>query len=369
MKIVDSAIQQQQHAIEKKAHRETLTLSDSGVKVTRGQVEKLEKQLDLQQQMQQQLSGMLELSEAGMTMAKEHPQDMMLHYSEEDKRKIELLERFLSKLLGKPYKFQFVSRDDEIDKGDRGEMLQTSSSQSQSLALSSVSVGGGVRQGQNALQGLRVVSRSYYEEYERMQFSSEGRVRLDDGSHIEFSLNVTYERRFTSYEERAFEVGRPKDPVVLDLTGEGLDFSDHKLRIDMDFDGTEEVVNAFKSNAGILVHDEDGNGSVSSAKEIVGASKGDGLYSLIAFDEDNNGWLDAGDAILKQLKLWIVDPSGQEKLIGLDEAGVGAIYLGAIESSFTFKQDAESIAKMHQSSIYLKENGKVGAVHAVDYLL
>lgn len=366
MRIVESAVQQQQRSQERKVQSESLTLSGSGIQITRQQMARLERQ----EALSQQLEGMLQLSGEGIALAEEQPKEMVLHYSEEDKRKIELLEKFLSKLLGKPYRFQHVDRsEDEISSSEEGIASMEGVKEIDGPRPPDHAPAWGVRRRAAEPQGLRVVSRSYYEEYERMSFSSEGRVRLEDGSEISFSMNVNYERHFVSYQEQEIQIGRPKDPVVFDLTGEGLDFSGHKLRLDLDLDGTEDVVSAFKANAGILVDDVDSNGSVTSALELVGAQAGDGLFSLRAFDEDRNGWIDAGDAVLKRLKLWLVDEAGNEKLIGLEEAGIGAIYLGALESPFQFKNGLESIAQMHQSSIYLRENGKVGAVHAVDYLL
>lgn len=359
MRIVESAVQQQQRSQERKVQSESLTLSGSGIQITRQQMARLERQ----EALSQQLEGMLQLSGEGIALAEEQPKEMVLHYSEEDKRKIELLEKFLSKLLGKPYRFQHVDRSEE-------EVTEEAAIEDIGAPkLPDHAPAWGARRRAAEPQGLRVVSRSYYEEYERMSFSSEGRVRLEDGSEISFSMNVNYERHYVSYQEQEIQIGKPKDPVVFDLTGEGLDFSGHKLRIDLDLDGTEDVVSAFKANAGILVDDADNDGRVSSALELVGAQAGDGLFSLRAFDEDRNGWIDAGDAVLKRLKLWLVDEAGNEKLIGLEEAGIGAVYLGALESPFQFKNGLESIAKMHQSSIYLRENGKAGAVHAIDYLL
>lgn len=359
MRIVESTVQQHQRSQEKTVQRESLTLMGSGLQITRQQMARLERQ----EALTQQLEGMLQLTGEGLALSADQPKDMVLHYSEEDIRKIELLEKFISKLLGKPYKFQYVDRsEEEASDGAAIEDVEAPKLPDHAPAW-------GARRSAAEPQGLRVVSRAYYEEYERMTFSSEGRVRLDDGTEISFSMHVNYERHYVSYQEQEIQIGRPKDPVVFDLTGEGLDFSGHKLRLDLDLDGTEDVVSAFKANAGILVDDADGDGRVTSALELVGAQAGDGLFSLKAFDEDRNGWIDAGDAILKRLKLWLVDDSGKEKLIGIEEAGIGAIYLGAIESPFQFKKGQQSIAQMHQSSIYLKENGKVGSVHAVDYLL
>ncbi|MBR1692393.1 MAG: hypothetical protein IJ711_06405, partial [Lachnospiraceae bacterium] len=71
------------------------------------------------------------------------------------------------------------------------------------------------------------------------------------------------------------------------------------------------------------------------------------------------------------LKVWYQDASGNDRLLSLKEAGVGAIYLGNADTQFSLKSDEsqQTNAVVRSSGIYLKENGGAGTIQHVDFAL
>ena len=65
------------------------------------------------------------------------------------------------------------------------------------------------------------------------------------------------------------------------------------------------------------------------------------------------------------------DENGNDVLLSLKEADVGAIYLGKTATDFTVYSDDISdrrpVAKVRSSGIYLHEDGRSGIVHQMDF--
>ena len=87
---------------------------------------------------------------------------------------------------------------------------------------------------------------------------------------------------------------------------------------------------------------------------------------LSAHDGDRNGWIDSGDDIFKQLRMWMIT-EGDEKLLTLQEAGIGAISLTTAPINYTLKSDAETaVAHYKKGSVALGEKEGVYGVFEVD---
>ena len=92
-----------------------------------------------------------------------------------------------------------------------------------------------------------------------------------------------------------------------------------------------------------------------------------GKVELARLDDDGNGWVDEADAAWSQLRLWSPDAEGKGRLQTLNEAGVGAFHLGRVDTPFSLKDAAnDTQGLMRASSIYLREDGRVGTVSQVD---
>ena len=68
---------------------------------------------------------------------------------------------------------------------------------------------------------------------------------------------------------------------------------------------------------------------------------------------------------------WKKDENGNDILLSLKEADVGAIYLGKTATDFTVYNDDVSdrrpVAKVRSSGIYLHEDGRSGVMHQMDF--
>lgn len=125
--------------------------------------------------------------------------------------------------------------------------------------------------------------------------------------------------------------------------------------VSFDFFGTGKPVKISWTDAKYrnawLVLDRNGNGKIDSAKEMFGnltvqpASKTpNGYLALAEFDKpenggNNNGYIDAGDAVFPKLRLWIDanhdGVSQPEELLTLASLGIVALDLKYSESGFT----------------------------------
>lgn len=175
---------------------------------------------------------------------------------------------------------------------------------------------------------------------------------------MNFHLSRTLERS----EHFRFASGNLQDPLVLKLDEAPLEFSDKKITLDLDLDGTLDEVSLPK-NASLLVFDKNGNNELDDGFELFGPSTGQGFLELSKFDEDKNNWIDESDTIFVKLRVLRTDDM---KLVSLLEANVGAIYLGFVKTTFNYYDGVEQIGRLNSSGIYLTEDGQVRTIHQLD---
>lgn len=66
-------------------------------------------------------------------------------------------------------------------------------------------------------------------------------------------------------------------------------------------------------------------------------------------------------------RAWFALSMDVSRLIVLREAGVGAIYLGNIDTEYHLKDHENNLqGKIRESSVFLRENGKAGIIHEID---
>jgi hypothetical protein len=207
-----------------------------------------------------------------------------------------------------------------------------------------------------------------YAESEQMSFSAAGVVRTADGAEIRFELGFAMARSYTESVSFSLRAGdqRLKDPLVLDFGGPAAALSDVRFDFDLDGDGGKEQL-PLLSGSGLLAFDRNANGRIDDGRELFGPASGDGFAELARLDDDGNGWIDEADAAWSQLRLWSPDAEGKGRLQTLNEAGVGAFHLGRVDTPFSLKDAAnDTQGLMRASSIYLREDGRVGTVSQVD---
>lgn len=209
-------------------------------------------------------------------------------------------------------------------------------------------------------------------ETEATRFNSTGSVVTADGRTIDFNISMEMSRSFMETSESLTSQTQYilTDPLVIQLEDAPETISDQKWYFDIDGDGVEEEISQLARGNGFLALDENGNGKIDDGSELFGTKSGNGFKDLSAYDEDGNGWIDENDSVYSKLKIWVKDASGNDKLIGLGQADVGAIYLGAADTQFTHAaaDTNETQAVVRQTGFYLHEStGAAGIVQQIDF--
>ena len=214
-----------------------------------------------------------------------------------------------------------------------------------------------------------VVTSSFFSEQEVTCFSATGIVQTADGRSLDFRVDLEMSRSFmeetiiTDTTEQIF-----CDPLVINLDAQGATVTDQKFFFDLDADGTEESISFVGEGSGFLALDKNGDGQINDGTELFGTKSGDGFADLAAYDADRNGWIDENDEIFNRLKVWTKDADGNNKLIDLKQADVGAIFLGKTGTEFSLNslEDNQTNGIIRSTGVYLKES--TGAAYTVQHV-
>ena len=213
------------------------------------------------------------------------------------------------------------------------------------------------------------VEEVYEQETQSLNFSSKGHVTTVDGREIDFNLDLEMTSNFERYyRQEGVAIANMCDPLVLNFTGDVADLSDVKFTFDLDCDGEAEEISTLTSGNGFLALDKNGDGVINDGSELFGAKSGDGFKDLANYDLDGNGWIDENDDIFNSLRVWYKDESGQDKLVNLKEAGVGAIYLGNSATDYNLRSinDGNVNGPIGRMGMFLYENATVGTMVHLD---
>jgi hypothetical protein len=206
-----------------------------------------------------------------------------------------------------------------------------------------------------------------YEEHERMQFQTQGIIRTQDGREISFNVDLAMSRDFVQESSLQIQQGQMIDPLVINFDGAGAQLSQTRFSFDLDNDGTEEQIASLRPGSGFLALDRNGDGVINNGSELFGPTSGRGFAELAQFDEDGNNFIDEGDSIYHQLRIWIQNEDGSSQLVALGDKNIGAIFLGHVSSPFQLKdENNNSLGEIVNSGIYLKETGEVGVVQELN---
>ena len=295
-----------------------------------------------------------------------------MEMSDEYRMKLELLKRL----------FQMLTRGRALD--DNGNLTQDSpeildlrspsyrigtesSSTSASVkSLGSISIGTG---GSGTTWQRVTATSGFVSESESTTFASSGMVKTQDGRSIDFNIEVSMSRAFTSQINTLTTQNYIKtDPLVINLDTDIGSVTDQKFLFDLDSDGEEEEISFAGKGSGFLALDKNGDGRIGDGSELFGTKSGDGFKDLAAFDEDGNGWIDENDSIYSKLKVWTKDEAGNDYLINLKDADVGAIYLDNADTQFSLKDGNNRLnGEIKKTGIYLHEStGAAGTLNHVD---
>ncbi|MFA7611347.1 MAG: hypothetical protein WCY51_07605 [Sulfurimonas sp.] len=203
---------------------------------------------------------------------------------------------------------------------------------------------------------------------EELKFSARGSISTKEGVNIDFKVAFSVSRSSATHESISFKAGDALiDPLVLNFGTDVISMSDIKHTFDLNLDGKENTFSFVGDGSGFLAFDKNGDGKINDGSELFGPTLGNGFDELVAYDEDNNMWIDENDSIFEKLLIWTKDENGKEELYTLKEKNVGALYLNSAIGSFDL-EDAQNnkVAKIRESSIFLKENYQAGILQEVD---
>ena len=230
---------------------------------------------------------------------------------------------------------------------------------------------GGYTSGQNVSVWNRTDYMSYsYTETESLSFTSQGIVKTEDGRELNFDIELSMSREFSQEMEISCDSVEVMmtDPLVISLDSNPIGVSDQKWMFDIDADGKVDQISLLSNGSGFLVFDKNNNGKIDDGSEMFGAKTGNGFKDLSEYDSDKNGWIDEADDIYDKLSVWIKDDAGNDKMLSLKQANVGAIYLGNVKSEYALKSDKDNSynAQIRRSGIYLSESGQSRTIQQLD---
>lgn len=303
----------------------------------------------------------LELSHAASNKIKgtcEADEETGYQLSEKDKQNILLIEKFIEKLTGKKIKIlvadkAFISGQDKyglvLPNGQQAEIVRDQ------------------RQG----WGLSYSYHESVQEKETVSFSSGGSVQTEDGRQIDFRLEFEAVRESSHSIDISIKAGDALiDPLVVNYGTGMASLSDDKVSFDLNNDGQEDNISFVNEGSGFLALDKNADGTINNGSELFGPTTGDGFAELAQYDLDKNNWIDENDAIFNQLKVWSRDSEGSEQLMAIGAVGIGAIYLGNVDTQFSLRgTDQSQQGQLQSTGVFLKENGLAGTIQHVDLVV
>ena len=357
----------------------TLSQEASGKSVKDAMIDYQKQEKEEAKQRQQENENRF-LEQMAEQMKTNKTKDNRFDMSDEYDMKIKMLRKILAALRGEE-----IPEDCKIKPEEQENVLDLRSAQykkydemsfnidsSKAVSLGAISTNGiGTTRGGTTWQRITAVS-GFKSESESTTFASNGIVQTADGRNIDFNIEVSMSRAFMQ-EINMLEVKEyiKTDPLMINLDTNIGSVNDQKFFFDLDTDGNEEEISFAGKGSGFLALDKNGDGKINDGSELFGTSSGDGFKDLATYDEDENGWIDENDSIFSKLKVWTKDEYGNDYLIDLKEADVGAIYLRNADTQFSLKNDVNKLnAEIKKTGIYLREStGEVGTLNHVDLVI
>jgi hypothetical protein len=217
--------------------------------------------------------------------------------------------------------------------------------------------------------GLSYDFRSTTMETETTTFNAEGRVRTADGRDVEIDVSLTMNRTFVQSQSFSMQAGSAKliDPLVVNFSGTAAQLTSTTFDFDIDMDGRDESLHLPTGGSGFLALDRDENGKVTDGAELFGPRTNHGFQELKALDDNQDNWIDESDPVFPELRVWSRDENGNDRLHSLGKLGIGAIYLGRVDSAFSLTGlRQELMAQVHSTGLFVREDGTAGTVQELD---
>ena len=221
-----------------------------------------------------------------------------------------------------------------------------------------------VLDGNRVSENARLSVKETVFEYEQLDYQTSVLITDENGKQRELGFSLSLSRELNISRELSMSVTEFKDPLILNLDNNPELFQNTTQQFDLDADGQAETIPELNSGVWYLAYDRNQNGQIDNGFELFGAQTGRGFEELKQFDSDNNGIIDKQDARFHDLQLW----NGSATQQSLQGGGVKAISLNAVDTPFTFTDNqGRARAQLRQTSVYLTQQNKLGAIHQVDF--
>lgn len=216
--------------------------------------------------------------------------------------------------------------------------------------------------------GVAYTRTTSYSESEQTSFSASGVARTSDGRDVQFNLAVTMARQYSVTTSTSLTLGgaaKKTDPLVINYSGAAPTLTSQRFSFDLNSDGSSASIPFPTSGSGFLVLAQ--NGTPTNGSQLFGPTTGNGFKELAAYDANGNGWIDGGDPVYSQLKVWSKDAVGNDQLASLQSLGIGAISLTSTGTPFDIKTTGNQLlGTVRQSGVYLTDQGGAGTVSQID---
>jgi hypothetical protein len=156
------------------------------------------------------------------------------------------------------------------------------------------------------------------------------------------------------------------DPLVLDLTGRGLNSTSlggSQVHFDLNNDFFSERTGWIGAGAGLLALDKNGNSKIDDVTELFGSYTGSGLGDLATYDLNHDGKIDSADQVFSKLRVW-QDANGDGvtdagELQSLSQLGIASISLNGQAVNGTTPQGTE----IRTYSTFTRTDGTTSGVY------
>lgn len=219
---------------------------------------------------------------------------------------------------------------------------------------------------------LVIETKEEYHKKQTVDFTAQIEIKTPNNNY-HLDLEVGFTEELYEVHEKQLTLGNTAliDPLVINYDEDINPFKNlSKLRFEFDLnnDGENEFIPLLKKGAGFLAHDKNNNGKIDNGTELFGPQTNHGFEELAKHDSDKNNWIDENDKIFNELKVWQINDSGENKLVSLLDINVGAIYLGEVQSGFTYQNGISEVTAVQRSNgIYVKNDGSgVRMINALD---
>ncbi|MFZ6870506.1 putative Ig domain-containing protein [Undibacterium sp. Di27W] len=204
-------------------------------------------------------------------------------------------------------------------------------------------------------------------------------VNTGGNGHTRPDPQVRIERRSvgigtsTNY-NNAIKWQRRRDPLTIDLNGNGLDTigvsPTNPILFDHDGDGLKTATGWVASDDGFLALDRNGNGTIDTGAELfgdstplyIGGKAVDGFAALADQDSNHDGKVDSQDTHWSELRVWRdLNQDGLSQvgeLFSLDQVGIVSFNVAKTSNS-VFLANGNQIADL---GTYTKKDGNKGTV-------